>query len=216
MIERSDVNSLFDAKVVGGDDEKVGTVTQVYLDNDTGEPLFVGVVTGLFGTSHAVIPLRDASFDREVLHVGYDKAAVKDAPHIDDREALSVGEEDRIWAYYDDLDHGADEEDASRRADRDRGDAAPRSRRLRRHVVPLPVPPDGAPPLSEAPVIEEPVVEAPDREEPAREVPAREAPFREEGGRPVDEGVDVPRGDGAGGAAGRGVDEGGTTADGPR
>ncbi|MDO5053316.1 MAG: PRC-barrel domain-containing protein, partial [Pseudoclavibacter sp.] len=41
---------LFTATVVGSDGERIGKVGQVYLDDQTQEPNWVTVKTGLFGT----------------------------------------------------------------------------------------------------------------------------------------------------------------------
>ena len=110
MIQRSAVNSLFDADVVGANDDKIGKVKQVYVDAETGEAQFVTVATGLFGTSESFVPLDDASFDGEVLHVGFDKATLKHAPRIENDGVLSEDEEQRIWAYY----GGGDRDDGDR------------------------------------------------------------------------------------------------------
>ncbi|WIB34347.1 PRC and DUF2382 domain-containing protein [Curtobacterium sp. MCSS17_005] len=100
MIDSSTVNSIFDAKVVDPSGEKVGTVKQVYLDNDNGQPLFASVSTGLFGSSESFVPLQEATFSGDELRVNYDKDKIKDAPRIDADGALSEQEQDRIFDYY--------------------------------------------------------------------------------------------------------------------
>lgn len=100
MIDNATVNSLFDAKVVDSSGDKVGTVKQVYLDNDSGQPLFASVATGLFGTSESFVPLQDATFSGDELRVGYDKDRIKDAPRIDADGDLSGQEQDRLFDYY--------------------------------------------------------------------------------------------------------------------
>jgi uncharacterized protein (TIGR02271 family) len=100
MIDNATVNSIFDAKVVDLNGAKVGTVKQVYLDNDNGQPLFASVATGLFGTSESFVPLQDATFTGDELRVGYDKDKIKDAPQIAADGDLSENEQDRIWDYY--------------------------------------------------------------------------------------------------------------------
>jgi uncharacterized protein (TIGR02271 family) len=100
MIDSASVNSIFDAKVLDNDGEKVGTVKQVYLDNDTGQPLFASVSTGLFGTSESFVPLQEATFTGDELRVGYDKDRIKDAPRIDADGDLSEQEQDRLFDYY--------------------------------------------------------------------------------------------------------------------
>lgn len=100
MIDSSTVNSIFDAKVTDRSGDKVGTVKQVYLDNDSGQPLFASVSTGLFGSSESFVPLQDASFTGDELRVGYDKDKIKDAPRIDADGDLTEQEQDRIFDYY--------------------------------------------------------------------------------------------------------------------
>ncbi|MEV7631023.1 PRC-barrel domain-containing protein [Microbacterium sp. NPDC089318] len=123
MIDSYRINSLFDAEVVDADGSRIGTVKHVYVDPDGGQPLFVGVTTGWFGRSESFVPLRDADFDGEVLHVEYDKDTVKHAPRIDADGSLTDDDIDRIQDYYDDGgaddsgdDDSGDDEDGRRRA----------------------------------------------------------------------------------------------------
>ncbi|QZQ53673.1 YsnF/AvaK domain-containing protein (plasmid) [Curtobacterium sp. TC1] len=100
MIDNATANRLFDVKVVDPHGAKVGTVKQVYLNNENGLPLFVSVATGLFGTSESFVPLQDATYAGDELRVGYDKDRIKDAPRIDADGDLSEDEQERIWDYY--------------------------------------------------------------------------------------------------------------------
>ena len=104
MIEAHRINSLFDADVVDADGSRIGTVKHVYVDPEGGQPLFAGVATGWFGRSESFVPLRDADFDGETLHVRHDKDTVKHAPRIDADGALTDDDIDRIQDYYDDSD----------------------------------------------------------------------------------------------------------------
>lgn len=120
MIDSHNINSLFDADVVDPEGSKIGTVKHVYVDPDSGRPLFAGVTTGWFGMSESFVPLRDAEFDREVLHVEYDKETVKHAPRIDADGTLTDDDIDRIEDYYDggsaDDSDDSDDSDDERRA----------------------------------------------------------------------------------------------------
>lgn len=107
MIEAHRINSLFDADVVDADGSRIGTVKHVYVDPEGGQPLFAGVATGWFGRSESFVPLRDADFDGETLHVQHDKDTVKHAPRIDADGALTDDDIDRIHDYYDDSDSDA-------------------------------------------------------------------------------------------------------------
>ncbi|PZE65996.1 DUF2382 domain-containing protein [Curtobacterium sp. MCBD17_021] len=100
MIDTNNINSVFDAKVIDPDGQKVGTVKQVYVDNTDGHPLFASVSTGLFGTSESFVPLEGADLTGDELRVAYDKDRIKDAPRIDADGDLSDDEQDRIFDHY--------------------------------------------------------------------------------------------------------------------
>jgi uncharacterized protein (TIGR02271 family) len=84
-----------------GQDGKLGTVGQVYLDDETGRPEWATIRTGLFGTREAFVPLADADVSGEELRLPYDKDTVTHAPHVDaDRGHLSQQEEAELYRYY--------------------------------------------------------------------------------------------------------------------
>ena len=93
--------------VVDNDGAKIGTIGQVFLDDQTGQPEWVTVKTGLFGGGESFVPLRQAEVTGSDVRVPYDKDKVKDAPRISDSEGhLSEQEEDTLYAYYGE--HGTD------------------------------------------------------------------------------------------------------------
>jgi uncharacterized protein (TIGR02271 family) len=100
VITRNDIQQITGADVYGPDDTKIGTVGDVYLDNKSGEPEWVTVKTGLFGTKQSFIPLDGASFTGDRLDVPFGKDQVKDAPRIDADGDLSPTAEDELYAYY--------------------------------------------------------------------------------------------------------------------
>ena len=63
---------------------KIGSVGQVYLDDETGQPDWVTVNTGLFGTRENFVPLRGTRIDGDDLVLPFDKTVVKDSPDIAD------------------------------------------------------------------------------------------------------------------------------------
>jgi uncharacterized protein (TIGR02271 family) len=87
--------ALFD-----NDGEKIGTIEEIYLDAETGEPEWALVNTGLFGTKSTFVPLREASDQDGSLRVPYDKGQVKDAPNMDPDGQLSQQEEAELYRHY--------------------------------------------------------------------------------------------------------------------
>jgi uncharacterized protein (TIGR02271 family) len=86
--------------VVGADGQKIGSIGQVYVDDSTGEPSFVTVKTGLFGTAESFVPLQDATVTGSDIRVAYNKTEVKDAPRVDPDERITPKEEQRLYAHY--------------------------------------------------------------------------------------------------------------------
>ena len=89
-----------DGNVVSTDGDKIGGIGQIYLDDNTGEPNWVTVKTGLFGTSESFVPLDGADLRGGDIVVKYDKATVKDAPRVDADGSISPEEEDALYSYY--------------------------------------------------------------------------------------------------------------------
>jgi uncharacterized protein (TIGR02271 family) len=86
--------------LVDRDGGRIGTIDAIYLDDQTGQPEWVLVNTGLFGTKSTFVPLAQAfQSDLDVL-VPYDKQLVKDAPRIDPDQHLSEAEEQQLWRHY--------------------------------------------------------------------------------------------------------------------
>jgi uncharacterized protein (TIGR02271 family) len=81
---------------------KVGRVGALFLDDQTGQPEWVTVNTGLFGASESFVPITDASFDGDHLTVAFSKDHIKEAPNVnpDSDGHLSEPEEDRLYEYY--------------------------------------------------------------------------------------------------------------------
>lgn len=94
------IQDLQRAEVVDSTGTKVGKVGQVYLTNDSQEPSWVTVNTGLFGTKETFIPLAEATFTGVVITVPYEKSFIKDAPHVDEDGEISAQQEEELYRYY--------------------------------------------------------------------------------------------------------------------
>ncbi len=93
------------SRVIGQDvydeaGEKIGSASEVYLDDETGQPEWVTVRTGLFGTKESFVPIRDADLTNDGVRVPVSKERVKDAPKIDTDGHLSPAEEEELYRYY--------------------------------------------------------------------------------------------------------------------
>jgi uncharacterized protein (TIGR02271 family) len=79
--------------------EKIGSVEELYLDDRSGEPEWLGIGTGFFGTKRVLVPLSGASVDDDGVTVRYPKDQVKDSPDIDE-EHLSPELEQQLYSHY--------------------------------------------------------------------------------------------------------------------
>ena len=100
MITQNEIQRVQGIDVYGSDGSKIGSAGQVYLDDISGEPEWVSVRTGLFGTKESFVPLREANLTGDRLEVPFGKDRVKDAPRIDSDGDLGPAEEDELYTYY--------------------------------------------------------------------------------------------------------------------
>jgi uncharacterized protein (TIGR02271 family) len=86
--------------VVGSDGEKIGKLSEIYDDPETGKPEWATVSSGLFGTKSNFVPLAGASAAGEDVRVRVTKDQVKDAPGVETDGELSEQEEQRLFEHY--------------------------------------------------------------------------------------------------------------------
>jgi len=95
------------------DGDKIGSIDEIYLDAETGEPEWALVHTGMFGAKRTFVPLRGAAETEGGLTVPFDKSQVKDAPQVDPGGQLTQREEAELYGYYG-LDYSSATEGESR------------------------------------------------------------------------------------------------------
>jgi len=94
------VQALEAGMVVGNDGSEIGRVGQVYTDNDTGQPSWVTVKTGWFGSNESFVPLSSATVAGDTIQVPFDKDMIKGAPNNDAGAPLSEADEQGLYSYY--------------------------------------------------------------------------------------------------------------------
>jgi uncharacterized protein (TIGR02271 family) len=100
MTTINDPATLIGRTAVDPSGDKVGKVGQVYLDDQTGEPTWVAVSTGLFGNKESFAPLAGASATGDDLTLGVDKETIKGAPNVENDGHLSDDEQQSLYQYY--------------------------------------------------------------------------------------------------------------------
>jgi hypothetical protein len=86
--------------IVDRDGTTVGTISEFYLDRETGHPTWALVNTGLFGATQTFVPLVHATEISDGLQVPYEKRHIKDAPRVDTHDELTAAEEATLFAHY--------------------------------------------------------------------------------------------------------------------
>jgi len=100
MISTDHINNLQGATVVGANGERIGDVGQVLVDTATGQPEWVSVRTGMFGTHETLVPISEASLQSDQLSVPFTKDQIKSAPRIAPDQDLSQDDESRLYQHY--------------------------------------------------------------------------------------------------------------------
>jgi uncharacterized protein (TIGR02271 family) len=100
MIGTDTISRVIGQDVYDESGDKIGSAAEVYLDDETGQPEWVTVRTGMFGTKESFVPIRDANLTDDGVRVSVSKAQVKDAPKIDTDGHLSPQEEEELYRYY--------------------------------------------------------------------------------------------------------------------
>jgi uncharacterized protein (TIGR02271 family) len=100
MIGTDTISRVIGKDVYDNDGDKIGSASEVYLDDESGQPEWVTVRTGLFGTKESFVPIRDADLTDDGVRVSVSKAKVKDAPKVDADGHLSPQEEEELYRYY--------------------------------------------------------------------------------------------------------------------
>lgn len=91
--------TLRGADVHAQDGEKIGSVEQIFVDEQTRRPEWIGLGTGFFGTKRVLVPVEGSSLAEDHVTVAYAKDHVKDAPDIDADE-ISQETEAALYAHY--------------------------------------------------------------------------------------------------------------------
>ena len=95
-----DVKTWRGEQAHGRDGEKLGTIADIYLDRDTGEPEWAAIKTGLFGTKVSFAPLAEATHSDDGVQLPYTKDQIKEAPNAEADGELSQAEEAALYRHY--------------------------------------------------------------------------------------------------------------------
>ena len=100
MITTDVIDSMIGADALDAQDDRIGEVSQVYVDEQTEHPTWVSVRLGLLSGAEVLVPLDDAEWDDRALHVAIERQTARDAPRKEMDEPLTVEEQERLYTHY--------------------------------------------------------------------------------------------------------------------
>lgn len=106
MIEQREALALFGCEVFDPEGQRVGIVGQLFLDDDSDQPAWITVQTGLFGTNESFVPLDGAAFDGDTLTVAVRRDVVREAPRVSLHEGDLLAEQERALFLHYGLEYG--------------------------------------------------------------------------------------------------------------
>jgi uncharacterized protein (TIGR02271 family) len=99
LLSMDDVRAAHGTPLYSSDGEKIGKVEEIFYDEATGRPEWIGIGTGFFGTKRVLVPVQGASVDADGFRVPHTKERVKDSPDIESDE-ISESSERALYEYY--------------------------------------------------------------------------------------------------------------------
>ena len=100
MTTQEQLHNLVGTTAYDRSGDKLGKIGAVYYDDNTDQPKWVTVHTGLFGTNETFVPVQGADLASDRITLAYEKAQVKDAPNISEDGHLSPQEEEQLYRHY--------------------------------------------------------------------------------------------------------------------
>jgi uncharacterized protein (TIGR02271 family) len=97
---QSNLQDLIGRTAVDPNGDKIGKIAEVYLNDQTNEPQWVTVSTGLLGTKQSFAPLYGSTQSGDDLQLAVSKDQVKDAPNVEADGHLEDHENDALYAHY--------------------------------------------------------------------------------------------------------------------
>jgi len=94
-----DLMSARGQTVYSSDGEKIGKVEEIFVDEETRQPEWIGLGTGFLGGKRVLVPVVGAQMQDDGITVPYGKDQIKDTPDIDADE-ISQETEQELYAHY--------------------------------------------------------------------------------------------------------------------
>ena len=101
MTTTQDLQGMEGRTAIDASGAKLGKIGQIYVDDQSGQPLWVTISTGLFGTRQSFAPLYGSQADGDSLRLAVSKDMVSGAPGVDADGHIDDSENEALYTYYD-------------------------------------------------------------------------------------------------------------------
>jgi uncharacterized protein (TIGR02271 family) len=91
---------LINTEVFDPSGDKIGKVGEVYLREDSKQPAWITVKSGLFNHKETMVPLQGAQMTEQGINVGVTKESINDAPQVGADGRLSEQDSAELYRYY--------------------------------------------------------------------------------------------------------------------
>jgi len=97
----SDLTELRDKDIYSSDGEKIGSVKDIFYDDSSGDPEWVGVGTGFLGLKERVVPVAELMPSGDRLVVPFTKDKIEHEPDFDTKdERILDDDETKLCIYF--------------------------------------------------------------------------------------------------------------------
>jgi sporulation protein YlmC with PRC-barrel domain len=94
------LSQLRGADVYSADGARLGSVQEIYFDDETGDPEWVGLGAGFLGTKRKVVPVEGLRTEGDHLKVPFTRDRVRDEPDYDFEDRISLEAEQALSSYF--------------------------------------------------------------------------------------------------------------------
>jgi stress response protein YsnF/sporulation protein YlmC with PRC-barrel domain len=94
------IEDCIDRTAIDRNGKKIGTIADIYVDDDTNEPEWFAITSGLFGRKVSFAPIGRSEAVGDAIELPYDADHIKDAPSFEADGQLSAEEEAQLYAHY--------------------------------------------------------------------------------------------------------------------
>lgn len=100
MITTDVIDRMIGSDALDTGSDRIGEISQVYLDAESSRPTWVSVRLGLLSGAEVLVPLDGAEWDERALHTTVVKDVAREAPRMAQDEPLTEREQERLYTHY--------------------------------------------------------------------------------------------------------------------